>query len=385
MSADRTDVVVVGDGPMGASAAKHLGASGLAVTLVGPLSGRPADHRVFSSHDDRSRITRVLDPDPFWARVAAASIARYRGIEQDSGVAFYTECGVLAVGPEPADGTHDLEALARSAEAHGHAVERYDARSLADRFPFLVAGDGVGGVHQRRAAGWIDPRAFVDAQRRRARHHGVELVRDVAEAVRPAADGVEVRTREGARLHARRALVAAGAYTDLGGLLPARLGIRPRAATVVHARLDETDARRLEGMPALIRKARDPSSHCYVLPPVRAPDGARYLKIGGQPGDALADEAALRRWFAGAGDPQTAARLRGLLAALLPDVRPLAFRPQPCVVALTDSGRPVIAMLDGGPVGVLAGGNGYAAKSGDELGRLGAALLTEHAAGTSGP
>ncbi|MGQ3279718.1 MAG: FAD-dependent oxidoreductase, partial [Shinella sp.] len=94
------DFVVVGRGMMGAAAARHLTKTGASVALVG--RGEPADWKshdgVFSSHYDSGRITRTIDQNPDWALLANRSIARYRDIEAESGIAFYGETGCLITG-----------------------------------------------------------------------------------------------------------------------------------------------------------------------------------------------------------------------------------------------------------------------------------------------
>ena len=40
---------------------------------------------ILGAYYDEGRITRVLDPDLTWARLAQRSIGRYRQIEQQSG------------------------------------------------------------------------------------------------------------------------------------------------------------------------------------------------------------------------------------------------------------------------------------------------------------
>lgn len=60
-----------------------------------------ADHHgLFGSHYDEGRITRSLDPGPFWSRVSRASIAHYSEIEAQGGIAFYTERSVVMADPE---------------------------------------------------------------------------------------------------------------------------------------------------------------------------------------------------------------------------------------------------------------------------------------------
>ena len=64
------------------------------------------------------------------------------------------------------------------------------------------------------------------------------------------------------------------------------------------------------------------------------------------------------------------------LRALLPDAPLGDVTTQPCVITGTPTGMPYIGMVDDG-IGVAIAGNGSAAKSSDELGRLGASLFGE--------
>src|SRR5919108_2191049 len=103
MAERQYDYIVVGKGLMGAAAARHLSAHSPSVALVGPdePADRPSHGGVFGSHNDEGRITRILDRDRIWALLAQRSIARYRDIEERSGVPFYHEVGHLMVGPQP--------------------------------------------------------------------------------------------------------------------------------------------------------------------------------------------------------------------------------------------------------------------------------------------
>ena len=67
---------MVGCGMIGSAAMKYLARAG--VDVMGFSSREPtsfADHNgVFASHYDAGRITRTLDPDREWARMAQASV-----------------------------------------------------------------------------------------------------------------------------------------------------------------------------------------------------------------------------------------------------------------------------------------------------------------------
>eukprot|EP01032_Pedospumella_encystans_P002965 gene2965-3489_t len=115
---ERFKSIVVGRGMMGAAAARYLALQGEGVAVIGPDEPKDwANHQgVFASHYDEARITRTIDSNPIWARLANRSIARYGQIAHESGVDFYDEVGCLIVGPKR--GGHDpyvgqVEAAAR--------------------------------------------------------------------------------------------------------------------------------------------------------------------------------------------------------------------------------------------------------------------------------
>ena len=165
-------------------------------------------------------------------------------------------------------------------------------------------------------------------------------------------------------------------------------------AEVAKLRLTESDAATLHSMPSVIFKG--PSSWTYILPPIRYPDGNTYIKLGGGLFSADAHKPVARRpnadlrkpnvpgmrvldtaddvvqWYRGGGDPSLHAMLLRFAAQLLPVIRPLGAHSDACVTAHTPSRLPYVGTAGAGDSGVTvcAGGNGYAAKSSDELGRI---------------
>lgn len=368
------DVVVVGKGMMGAAAARHLARMGVRVALVGP--DEPAERRthagVFASHYDSGRITRTIDADPDWARLARRSIARYAEIEAESGIRFYAEVGCLITAP--AGGESMARTVAASAQV-GAETRLLDAPALAAAFPTLRFPGAYAGLHEAHGAGTIDPRALVAAQARLAARSGARIVCAEVVAVRDAGAHAEVETVDGTRLAAARVVIAAGGFSIAPGLLARRLDLTVKARTVLFAEVDPEDAARYAAMPSIIRHGPGDAESFYVLPPVRYPDGRLRIKIGGDPVEHVLDtEPAIRAWFQGEGDAAAAAHMQGHLAALLPDLRPVALTTAPCVTSFTRHGHPYIGFAESERIVVLTGGNGAAAKSSDEIGRLGATL-----------
>jgi sarcosine oxidase len=371
--------IIIGKGMMGAAAARHLSLWTDGVALIGP--GEPADHAshdgVFASHYDEARITRTIDPDPVWARLANRSIARYEQIARDSGIEFYHEAGCLLVGPRPqADRPSYVEEVLDAAASIGVDVVRLEDAGLLERFPMFAFRPGSEGVLEERRAGYINPRRLVEAQALLAKRQGTTLIGETVSAVRSEEGGVTVTTVEGNTYRAERVLVAAGGFTINEDLLQARLKLDVYARTVAFFEVDEAIADEMGRVPSLIWKWSQEEVGIYLLPPVRYPDGKLYLKIGGDPDDLLLErEQDVRRWFRSGGRQSTATHLARIMAELMPALDLSRSSMAACVTSFTPTGYPAVAMTSDSRVGVLTGGCGAAAKSSDEIGRLGAELI----------
>ena len=176
---------------------------------------------------------------------------------------------------------------------------------------------------------------------------------------------------------AGRVLVATGAFgSELFGW---SLDVERRARTTVMARLDPATHEPARRIPSLILD-RPPDGRVhevYWVPPVAYPDGSVRIKIGGNLKDTiLLEPDHLTQWFRGDGDPTEIECLTNNLHALLPDTPLGDIVTAPCVITGTATGMPFIGLVDDG-IGVAIAGNGSAAKSSDELGRLGASLFSE--------
>lgn len=371
------DFVIVGKGMMGAAAARHLSLAGARVALVGPDEPDDwANHRgVFSSHYDNARITRTIDDDPDWARLARRSIERYWEIAEASGIEFYHEVGCLIAAPAPGGQFDYIQKVALARDRLGVEAPLIVGADLLERFPWFSFAQGFAGVHEVRGAGYINPRALVRAQTVAAEKLGARVIRAEVVSVEETTASIDVSTIDGQTLRARRVLVAAGGFSLSEALLPRPIDLTVKARTVLFAEISPDDLAGFDGMPSLIGAALAQDQSYYLLPPVAYADGKHYIKIGGDPTDRiLADEAAVREWFRGGASAEAADHLRGLLFGVMPGLKPVSTHFSPCVTSFTRHGYPYIGFVSD-RVAVLTGGNGQAAKSSDEIGRLGAALV----------
>lgn len=370
------DFIIVGKGMMGAAAARHLSLAGASVALIGP--DEPDDWAshggVFASHYDNARITRTIDNDPVWARLARRSIDRYPEIAEASGIDFYFEVGCLIAAPATGDFDY-LERVGLARDRLGVEAPLIGGRDLAERFPWFRFPRHYAGIHEARGAGFVNPRALVRAQVIAAEKLGARVIRSEVVAVEEGADHVLVTTIDGHAVRGARVLMAAGGFSLSSVLLPKPIDLAVKARTVLFAEVAEDDLAGFAGMPSLIGAAPEQERSHYLLPPVAYGDGKHYIKIGGDPTDrVLASEAAVREWFRGGGSAEAAAHMRGLLADVMPDFKPVSTHIAPCVTSFTRHGYPYIGFATD-RVAVLTGGNGQAAKSCDEIGRLGASLV----------
>lgn len=371
--------IVIGRGMMGASAARHLAAAVEGVALIGP--DEPVDAKthqgVFGAHYDEARITRTIDPNPVWALLANRSIARYDEIQRESGVTFYHEAGCLMVGPKRGGSNPYVGKILDAAERLSVETELLDAEGLSKQFGYFDFGTGCEGVYQSRDAGYVNPRRLVEAQSVLAKRAGAELIAETVISVEERDGGVVVRTDAGNTYEAEQALVAAGGFSIADRLLPRAVDLTVYARTVAFFEIPEDRAHLYAGMPSLIHEPEEPTDHIYLLPPVRYPDGKTYLKIGGDPDDLkLPTEPDIRNWFRSGGRDSTRKHLKRIVDRLIPSLAETDATMAACVTSFTPQGYPAIGFVPGSRhIAVVTGGCGAAAKSCDEIGRLGAEVL----------
>lgn len=379
---ERFDVGVIGAGMIGACAAWHLAGRGLAVVLVGP--GEPADRAthdgVFSSHYDEGRITRILDADPLWARLALASIARYRDLEREGGIAFYHEAGCLRLGPAGAAGLDDAD---RNGRALGARHQRLASAELRRRLPFLAVPDTAEGLLETDRSGHVNPRALVAAACAATERRSGRLVRAEARRLDARPGGCRIVLADGATVDAGRVLVATGAFAHDRAILPRRLDLLVEPRSVVMFDCDPAARATLAGLPSLISSIGGDGGEIdlYAIPPVAYPDGRVCFKAGSGAFLASLDTSdgieQVKAWFRGPGREHEIAYIKACVEGLLPVLRGVPTTTGQCAVTNSPSNHPYIGMVDGGPVGVAVAGNGYAAKSCLEIGRIAGDMIMD--------
>jgi sarcosine oxidase len=198
----RADVVVVGAGAMGSSAAWWLARRGHDVVLLEQFE---AGHNRGSSHG-ASRIFRHAYEDAHYVRMAKESLLLWRELEDDAGRVLLELTGAVDHGPAPV-----VERIAAALIGEGVAREVLDREVAARRWPGMRFDDAVL-FHPE--GGRCLAAATVAALQERAAAHGADVRFGLGAAtvdVEP--DGAGVRVRAGGdEWRAPVAVVAAGAW-----------------------------------------------------------------------------------------------------------------------------------------------------------------------------
>jgi glycine/D-amino acid oxidase-like deaminating enzyme len=138
----RERVVVAGAGVFGASAALELARRGYAVDLLDP---GPLPHPLAASTDISKVIRLDYGPDEDYLTAMETAVERWRRWNAEWPEPLFHETGVAFLTPRPMEpGGFEHESF-RLLQAHGHPLQRLDARSIRHRFPAWNAeryGDG---------------------------------------------------------------------------------------------------------------------------------------------------------------------------------------------------------------------------------------------------
>ncbi len=363
----RFDIAVIGRGMIGSAAARHLAQAGRSVALVG--TGESADYNnsdvPFASHYDEGRITRVSAANPVWAELASRSIRRYTDIAASSGINFHTPTGLVQA-------SLDADASIESALSRGAQARIVDHDWVRETTSIVMpSGPRVRLFYEDPPAGVISPRRLVAAQTSLAAHAGAVLIDAAATRINRGRAGFEISTAA-SDIEADQLIIATGAYG--ASLLGIELAIERRLRTVVVVELED-----VAPLPCLIleRPEQVAFERLYWTPPVPYPDGRVMLKVGGSATalEVADDVADIESWFRSGGSTTEAAALLHSLGDLLPDAHIVSSDHKPCVMTYTPNELPFVGQVDDGIV-VALGGNGSAAKSSDEIGRLATTLLS---------
>ena len=209
------DVIVVGLGGMGSSAAYHLAKRGQRVL---GLERFGLAHANGSSHGGSRIIRQAYFEDPAYVPLVLRAYELWDEIEHASGEEILTITGGLMMGPED---SRTVAGSIESAREWDLSYEVLGAKEIRSRFPAFTPEEGMVALFEAQA-GIVRPERSVAAHARAAERSGAELRFEepvISWEADPSGEGVRVRTQRGT-YEAGRLVVCAGPWASglLGGL-----------------------------------------------------------------------------------------------------------------------------------------------------------------------
>ncbi|XP_042877243.1 monomeric sarcosine oxidase-like [Penaeus japonicus] len=377
------DLVIIGAGMMGSAAAYYSSLiPGTSVCLVGPSEPKfRKDHEIFGCWFDEGRICCRVQDKHTWSVLSSRSVQRYRELERQTGINFYSDVGYIQCVTQEAD-FQSLFEMNHMMKAGAEDI----TKEWKDIYPFLSFPDDSFIMQEKLNAGHISPREQVRAHQTAAHQHGAEIIRKIVSTITPAENPEykwQVETECGSIIYCTHVLVAAGGFAGLKNLFQ---HVKPemvpdldlRTQTVAYLRIEENEAQRLKNMPTLVTSCHfENLDGAYVLPPIRYPDGHWYLKLGHgrtyEEHKTTLEE--VRDWYIQqTGNPECVEKLARFMCYMLPGLKVEEVTGDGCLTSHTPDEEPYIDIIAEN-FGVCLGGNGYGAAASDEMGRLAARLL----------
>jgi sarcosine oxidase len=355
----RADVIVVGLGSMGASAAYALAARGLRV--IGLDRFTPPHDR--GAHGGGSRIIRMAYMEGAeYVPLVERSYQMWRELETSTGQSLLTVTGGLMLGLASSEAVSGALATVR---AHTLPHELLDGGEVRRRFPGFAPADDEVGLFEE-IAGLIRPERAIAAHLGLARSHGADLRTGVAvEDWRADFSGVAVTTADGV-IEADRLVLAPGAWAP--ELTRLRVPLRVERRVQHYWRASRPELFVVGRLPVWIWEYKQGEA-AYGLPEL---DGA--VKAALHHGHELVDPDIGPE----AGRQQEIATMRGWLASHLPSLADGAWvGSKPCLYTLTPDEHFVLGPHPGYPnVWVACGFSGHGFKFTPVVGEILADLVT---------
>jgi sarcosine oxidase len=362
------DVIVVGLGGMGSSAAWHLARRG--VRVLGLEQFTPA-HALGSSHGDTRIVRMAYFENPDYVPLLRRTYELWDELSAELGREFLVRTGALMIGPADAEViTGTLASAVRWQLPH----EVLDRDDMARRYPQFVLGDGERAVLERNA-GYVNPEAAVRAHLDLAARDGADLRFETPVTSWSADDrGVIVHTADG-EFRSDRLVLAAGAWADrlaTGLGVPLRVGRRVMHYMEVPPSGDRARDFAADRFPVFVRQL-DGVDAIYGFPWVGDP--ALGVKVGFHHRGPDVDPDTIDRTVSAAEEEE----LRAVLADYLPGLAGAHVRSLACMYTLTPDENFVVDHLPGfeGRVVVAAGFSGHGFKFTPVIGEVLAELTLD--------
>tara|TARA_B100001113_G_scaffold278787_1_gene233463 strand:- start:273 stop:1514 length:1242 start_codon:yes stop_codon:yes gene_type:complete len=372
------DVVVIGGGMLGASAARHLSEMGYAIAVVAPPepSALEDHHGPFGAHYDVSRSSRTLYVDPVEYELSKRAQKANASIEQFSQKEVFFGQGHLFVAKEE-DDEEFFTHFGNS--SNSHLAKIFDAEGLRKQWPELNFPPDFIGLLELDRKGMLNPRALVAAQLSAVDLFGGQIFSSAANSMK-IGNHCSVTLVDGSQIEAKKVLLSTGAWSNSSGLLSRRVALKTKTEIVLLAEIDPDEAKRLKNLPVMHYEIRNnEAADIYAVPPQVYPDGKTLLKWGANTliDRWTNDSEDINSWYRQGNSDQIIDSVKQSMENTYPGLRVQKWHTNRCVITYTPHGLPYIDALVKNKVYAAIGGNGRSAKWADPLGALAASLVAE--------
>lgn len=210
-----SDILIIGGGIFGVTAAVELARRRYAVTLINPDT---IPHHLAASTDVTKAVRMEYGADTEYFRMVEECIDGWHAWNALFGETLYHETGFLMLCRDALDSerqSFERESCRHLAEA-GYPLDHMDATALQERYP-VVNADTYPEANYNPRAGYVASGRVVEVLAGYARSLGVRIVegQTARQLLIDRGKLTGVRTREGQTFSCGHALVAAGAHTPL--------------------------------------------------------------------------------------------------------------------------------------------------------------------------
>jgi sarcosine oxidase len=212
------DVIVLGLGAMGSSAALHLAERGSRVLGIEQFT---AAHELGSSHGGSRMIRQAYFESPEYIPLVLRAYELWRKLERDTDTRLLNITGGLNIGSKDGELVHRTIA---ASQQHAIPFEVLEGNAINKRFPVIVPRSGDAAVYETNA-GYLFPEECIRAHLKTAERAGAELrFEETVLSWSAEEDRVEVRTSKGT-YSAGHLVITAGPWANqaLGGVFPLRV------------------------------------------------------------------------------------------------------------------------------------------------------------------
>ncbi len=355
------DVVVLGLGGVGSSAAYHLAKSGLRTLGI---DRNPPVHPFGSSHGQSRAIRQAYFEDPAYVPMLRRAYDLWDELEQESGRKLFHRTSIVQIGP--ANGVV-VPGVLRSAAEHGLAVEEIAMPEASKRFP-VMHGDVDWRAVIETNAGFLLVEECVRTHLELAAKHGAELQHcKTVNTWKSVGNSIEIQTDD-QTIRTDRLVIAAGAWSNQ---LLSELGIQFKLLRKYQYWFPTSDRRYSidEGFPCFFYET--PEGYFYGFPKLDAAGVKVARHSGGQPINhpTTTEQVA---------DPEDLRLVCEFNAAHLSHLEPAPSKQSKCFYTVTaDEHFLIDTHPDNSRIVIVAGLSGHGFKFTSTLGELAASIAQE--------